>query len=97
MLGVTFASAGDQFGHIARRFDLSVVGQAEPETSAIEDKIIEAALFDSGRPAIVVPYIQKAPLKLDRVMVCWDVVVRRRARLLMRMHRSLRGGNLSRL
>ena len=72
VLGVTFASAGDQFGHIARRFDLSVVGQAEPETSATEDKIIEAALFDSGRPAIVVPYIQKAPLKLDRVMVCWD-------------------------
>ena len=21
---------------------------------------------------IVVPYIQKAPLKLDRVMACWD-------------------------
>jgi nucleotide-binding universal stress UspA family protein len=67
-----FASAVDQFGRIARHFDLSVVGQAEPETSAIEKKIIEAALFDSGRPVIVVPYIQKAPLKLDRVMVCWD-------------------------
>ena len=44
----------------------------EPESSAIEEKIVEAALFDSGRPVIVVPYIQKAPLKLDRVMVCWD-------------------------
>jgi nucleotide-binding universal stress UspA family protein len=71
-LGVSFASAGDQFGRIARYFDLSVVGQAEPETSAIAEKIVEAALFDSGRPVIVVPYIQKAPLKLDRVMVCWD-------------------------
>ncbi len=70
--GANFAGAGDQFGRIARHFDLSVVGQAEPETSAIEDKIVEAALFDSGRPAIVVPYIQTAPLKLDRVMVCWD-------------------------
>ncbi len=70
--GANFAGVGDQFGRIARHFDLSVVGQAEPETSAIEDKIVEAALFDSGRPAIVVPYIQKAPLKLDRVMVCWD-------------------------
>jgi nucleotide-binding universal stress UspA family protein len=29
-------------------------------------------LFESGRPIIIVPYIQKAPLKLDRVMVCWD-------------------------
>jgi len=70
--GANFAGAGDQFGRIARHFDLSVVGQAEPETAAIKDKIVEAALFDSGRPAIVVPYIQKAPLKLDRVMVCWD-------------------------
>jgi hypothetical protein len=72
MLSVSFASAGDQFGRIARHFDLSVVGQAEPATSAIEEKIVESALFDSGRPVIVVPYTQKAPLKLDRVMVCWD-------------------------
>jgi nucleotide-binding universal stress UspA family protein len=70
--GASFASAGDQFGRIARYFDLSVVGQAEPDTGEIVEKIVEAALFDSGRPVIVVPYIQKAPLKLDRVMVCWD-------------------------
>ena len=66
------AGAGNQFGRLARRFDLAVVGQAEPETSAVEEVIVEAALFDSGRPVIVVPYIQKAPLKLDRVMVTWD-------------------------
>ena len=65
-------SAGDQFGQIARRFDLAVVGQPEPETNAVEENIIEVALFDSGGPVIVVPYIQKAPLKLDQVMVCWD-------------------------
>jgi len=70
--GASLIGAGEQFGRIARYFDLSVVEQAEPETSAIEEKIIEAALFDSGRPVIVVPYIQKAPLKLDHVMVCWD-------------------------
>jgi len=28
-LSVSFASAGDQFGRIARRFDLAIVGQAE--------------------------------------------------------------------
>ncbi len=71
-LSTSFAGAGDQFGRIARRFDLSIVGQAEPEASAVEDIIAEAALFESGRPVIVVPYIQKAPLKLDRVMLCWD-------------------------
>ena len=66
------AGAGNQFGRLARRFDLAVVGQDEPETSAVEEVIVEAALFDFGRPVIVVPYIQKAPLKLDQVMVTWD-------------------------
>ena len=37
-----------------------------------DDLMIEGALFDSGRPVLVVPYIQRAGLKLDRVMVCWD-------------------------
>jgi nucleotide-binding universal stress UspA family protein len=71
-LSSSVSGAGEQFSRLARRFDLSVVGQAEPETNAIEEVIAEAALFDSGRPVIIVPYIQKAPLKLDRVMVCWD-------------------------
>jgi nucleotide-binding universal stress UspA family protein len=68
----SLAGAGEQFGRIARRFDLAVVGQAEPETSTIDDIIAETTLFESGRPMIVVPYIQKGPLKLDKVMVCWD-------------------------
>lgn len=66
------ASAGDQFGLIARRFDLAIVAQAKPEPSAVEEKIAESALFDSGRPVIFVPHIHKAPLKLDHIMVCWD-------------------------
>ena len=68
----TLAGAADAFGRIARRYDISVVGQGEPKKLAAQDLIIEAALFESGRPVIVVPYIQKAPLKLDRVVVCWD-------------------------
>jgi nucleotide-binding universal stress UspA family protein len=60
------------FAVIARHFDLSVVGQTEPDLALPEDLLIEAALFESGRPTIVVPYIQHAPLKLDRVLVCWD-------------------------
>ncbi len=71
-LSASFAGAGDQFGRIARRFDLAVVGQAEPETSTVDDIIAETTLFDSGRPMIMVPYIQRTPLKLDNVMVCWD-------------------------
>ncbi len=71
-LSASLAGVGDQFGPMARRFDLSIVGQAEPDRSAVEEIIAEAALFESGRPVIVVPYIQKDPLKLDRVMLCWD-------------------------
>jgi len=72
MMSASFAGASDLFGHVARRFDLSVVGQAEPDKVSPEDLIIEAALFGSGRPVVVVPYIQREGLKLDRVMVCWD-------------------------
>ena len=71
-LGTGLAGAGDLFGRIARRFDLSIVAQAEPDNAAPERLIAEAALFESGRPVLIVPYIQKAGLKLDRVMVCWD-------------------------
>ena len=71
-LSTSFAGVGEQFGRIARRFDLSIVGQAEPETSEVEEIVAESALFESGRPLVIVPYIQRAPLKLDHVMVCWD-------------------------
>ena len=68
----SFGGVGDQFGKLARRFDLSIVGQAEPDKSPAQSIIAEAALFESGRPVIIVPYIQKDPLKLDRVLLCWD-------------------------
>ncbi len=71
-LTASLAGAGDQFARIARRFDLAIVGQGEPETSTLDDIIAETTLFESGRPMIMVPYIQKGPLKLDNVMVCWD-------------------------
>jgi len=71
-LSASLAGSADRFATIARRFDLAVVGQAEPERAAPEELIVENALFSSGRPVLVVPYIQKAELTLDRVMVCWD-------------------------
>jgi nucleotide-binding universal stress UspA family protein len=71
-LPASFASAGEEFAGIARRFDLAVVGQAQPDRDQVEGLIAESVLFESGRPVIIVPYIQKAPLKLDRVMACWD-------------------------
>src|SRR5258705_7465554 len=56
---------------LARRFDLSVFMQSEPN-GVDNDDMIETSLFQSGRPLIVVPYIQKEGLKLDHVVCCWD-------------------------
>jgi nucleotide-binding universal stress UspA family protein len=71
-LEASLGGAGDLFGRLARRFDLAVVGQAEPKHGPAQDLVIEGALFGSGRPVIVVPYIQKGGLKLDRILICWD-------------------------
>jgi nucleotide-binding universal stress UspA family protein len=68
----TMEEAPEQFTAIARRFDLSVIAQPQPDKWAPSDPLIEATLFGSGRPVLVVPYIQRSPLKLDRVAVCWD-------------------------
>ena len=68
----SLGGAAGIFGRLARRFDLAVVGQGERGRTTPDDLFIEAALFDSGRPVIVVPYIQDRGLKLDRILVCWD-------------------------
>jgi len=68
----SLAGAGDLFSEIAACYDLSIVRQAEPGKAPLEELVIEGALFDSGRPVLIVPYIQKGALKLDRVLVCWN-------------------------
>jgi nucleotide-binding universal stress UspA family protein len=73
ILTASLPGSADWFGAIARRFDLAVVGQGEPGVSAsAQEFVAEGVLFGSGRPVVIVPYIQKAGLALDRVMVCWD-------------------------
>ncbi|HKG99821.1 MAG TPA: universal stress protein, partial [Bradyrhizobium sp.] len=66
------AGAAALFGRMARMFDLVIVGQTNPENGGYEDLIITSASFDSGRPVIVIPYIQKEPSRLGRIIVCWD-------------------------
>jgi nucleotide-binding universal stress UspA family protein len=68
----SFTGMAELFGRIARRFDLSVVRQAEADKPTPDRLIIEAALFDSGRPVLVVPYRLRGGIKFDRVLVCWD-------------------------
>lgn len=72
IIEASLGRAAKLFGRMTRRFDLAVVGQTDPERVLPDDLLIEAALFESGRPMVVVPYIQREGLKLDRVLVCWD-------------------------
>jgi nucleotide-binding universal stress UspA family protein len=72
MIDVAPGHVGDTFGRLARSFDLSVIRQAEPNKAEQEVPIIEGALFESGRPVIVVPYVQTQGAKFNRVMVGWD-------------------------
>jgi nucleotide-binding universal stress UspA family protein len=72
ILDATFGGAATLFAQIARRFDLAVVGQAQRESGASDELMVEGALFESGRPLVVVPYIQKRGLTLERVLACWD-------------------------
>jgi nucleotide-binding universal stress UspA family protein len=60
------------FGDLCRHFDCTILNQHDTETGRRTDMMIEAALFRSGRAAIVVPTIQKGPAKLDRILLAWD-------------------------
>jgi nucleotide-binding universal stress UspA family protein len=71
-MAASFVGTADLFARIGRRFDLTVVRQADPEKGTPAPLIIEAALFETGRPALIVPCIQQGVSKLDRVIVCWD-------------------------
>src|SRR5664280_2520399 len=71
-INASIGGAAERLGHLARRFDLAIAGQPERDRAAAAEVVDEGVLFESGRPVIFVPFIQKAGLKLDRVMVCWD-------------------------
>ncbi|MGB7259807.1 MAG: universal stress protein [Pseudolabrys sp.] len=71
-ISASISGAANQLAKLARRFDLAVVGQAGREKSAADEVIAEGVLFESGRPVLMVPFIQKQGLKLGKVMVCWD-------------------------
>ena len=59
-------------GAFARHFDLTIIEQPNPDVRTKRESAIEAALFASGRPVLVVPYVHRAPLQLEQVLVAWD-------------------------
>ncbi|WP_406858399.1 universal stress protein [Alsobacter sp. KACC 23698] len=67
------SAAGDrQAAELARHFDLTVVSQPDAQKSTAEPSILQAALFGSGRPILVTPYIQRDPASLEHALVAWD-------------------------
>ena len=57
---------------MSRLYDLNIVGQPDRSNPSQTDLLAEAVLFGSGRPMLMVPYITRAPIKSDRVLICWD-------------------------
>ena len=65
------AEFADAFATKARAFDLAVVPQPEGE-GLWERELVEAVLFGSGRPALIVPYIHRGEAQIERILVAWD-------------------------
>lgn len=68
----TPGGAAEQIGMLSRLYDLTIVGQADPERMGAEEVIAEAVLFDSGRPVLLVPIKQQKPFSAKRILIAWD-------------------------
>jgi nucleotide-binding universal stress UspA family protein len=64
--------ANRTLGQISRLYDLSIVAQPDSERPTHDGSLPEAVLFSSGAPMLMVPYIHSGPLKMERVLICWN-------------------------
>lgn len=73
VINCTEAAAAPTLAVHGRTTDLVVLGQEEPDDIlAIRELLVEAALFETGRAVLVVPYIGVQDATLNHVMVAWD-------------------------
>lgn len=66
----TVGSVGDMISRLARCFDMTILPQPDP-TGIDTTDIIEAVLFGSGHPLMIVPYIRARP-QIASVLIAWD-------------------------
>jgi nucleotide-binding universal stress UspA family protein len=72
LIAATKEMADDEFSILARHFDLTLLQQSDPDSVGDDKALIEAALFGSGRPVLIIPYTHKAAFKCNRAVVAWD-------------------------
>ncbi|WP_319530908.1 universal stress protein [uncultured Cohaesibacter sp.] len=63
----------ETFVNSTRLSDLIIIGQDNPDKpEPLRADLIEAALFDSGQPIMVVPFVGTEAFSAKKVMVAWD-------------------------
>jgi nucleotide-binding universal stress UspA family protein len=63
----------DVFARQCRHADLIIVGQHNPDADDLDDAIFaETAFMNTGRPALVVPYIGARAMPPRRIACAWD-------------------------
>lgn len=66
------ASADEMIGQRARYADLTLAGPELLQTETLREKVIEGALFQSGKPLLLLPEGARPTLQPKRVLVAWD-------------------------
>ena len=70
---ILMGGAPEGFVVNCRSTDLVVIGQDDPDRpEPMREAMIETALFEGTAPLLVVPYISRGTIALDRVMIAWD-------------------------
>lgn len=66
------AWADEAIGRRARYADLTLLGPDILSHDTLKEKVVEGALFHSGKPLLLIPDGAAATLKPKRIMVAWD-------------------------
>ncbi len=66
------SEAIDRVARLSRHFDLTLIRQNSPEEDGFASQLAVGALFGSGRPCMLLPYIHRGPAKLGKAMIAWD-------------------------
>ncbi|PSH63011.1 universal stress protein [Phyllobacterium brassicacearum] len=67
-----FVWTADTIGRYGRYSDLTLIGPEALKSDVLRSKVIEGALFESGRPLLILPAGSAPTLTPKRVLLAWD-------------------------